>query len=164
MEVTVFRHRDPVRVARTLLAMYALALVWVLFLQRAETALLLREDHAAAVRLNLLPFATIDRYLLAIRAGQVLQIAYLNLVGNLVLFMPMGALLPLCWKMFHQPWRFLLLMAVLLPAVEALQLILRCGCCDVDDVILNLFGAVLAYAIVMAVRKALRKRNSAAAE
>ena len=36
------------------------------------------------------------------------------------------------------------LIAVLL-AVEAIQLALRCGSCDVDDVLLNLAGAVTAY-------------------
>lgn len=144
---------------RTVFALYVLGLVWVLFLQRAETALLFWDDYDAVMRLNLRPFATIDRYVLAIRAGQVLEIAYLNLLGNIVLFMPMGVLLPLGWEMFQRPWRFFLLMVVLLPAVEALQLILRCGCCDVDDVILNLFGAILAYAIALSIAKNLLKTN-----
>jgi len=134
---------------RLLFGIYVLLLVWVLFLQRAETARHAWDDYAATIQLNLIPFATIDRYLRAIRAGQVIEIALLNLVGNLVLFMPMGVLLPICFSSLRHPWRFLLLMAVLLPAAEALQLLLRCGCCDVDDVILNFFGAVLAYAVTL---------------
>lgn len=161
MEVTIFRQNRYVRLARTVFVLYVLALIWVLFLQRAGTALFSWDDYNTVMRLNLRPFATIDRYVLAIRAGQVLEIAYLNLLGNVVLFMPMGVLLPFGWKMFQRPWRFFLLMTMLLPAVEALQLILRCGCCDVDDVILNLFGAVLAYAIALPIAKKLFKSNGA---
>jgi len=152
--------RDPRgRVLRLLLFAYLLLLLWVLFLQRAETARHAFDDYDAAIRLNLVPFATIDRYVRAIRAGRVVEIAYINLVGNLVLFMPMGVLLPLCFLQFQKPWRFFLLLAALLPAIEAMQLLLRCGCCDVDDVLLNFFGAALAYAVTLPIIKSMQHRR-----
>lgn len=137
------------RAARLLLLAYALLLFWVLFLQRAETARHAWDDGFAAAQMNLIPFATVDRYVRAIRHGRVVGIAYVNLLGNLLLFMPMGVLLPLSFRLFQSPWRFFLFMLVLLPAVEALQLLLRCGCCDVDDVILNFIGAATAYAFTL---------------
>ena len=42
-------------------------------------------------------------------------------------------------------WRFLALLLAVLLAVEAIQMALRCGSCDVDDVLLNLIGATTAY-------------------
>jgi len=43
--------------------------------------------------------------------------------------------------------------------VEAMQLLLCCGSCDVDDVILNLLGALLLYGLCMLppVRRALER-------
>ena len=46
----------------------------------------------------------------------------------------------------------LMLMVAILVAVEALQLALCCGSCDIDDVILNLLGTLPAYGLTMAPR------------
>ena len=135
------------RLLRTLFFCYVLALVWLLFARRAEIALGAWDHYFEAERISLVPFATIRRYLRAIRNGVVVEIALINLFGNLVLFMPMGALLPLLFPSLRRAWRFLLLQTGLLCSVEAMQLILRCGSCDADDVILNLLGAALAYAV-----------------
>lgn len=149
-----------VRAVRLLFYAYLLLLLWLLFLQRAETARLAWDDYSQTALLNLRPFATIDRYVRAIAAGQVLEIAYVNLAGNLALFMPMGLLLPLGFAGFRRPWRFFLLLAAVLPAVEALQLLLRCGCCDVDDVLLNFIGAAAAYLIVLPLTKPRRVQQA----
>jgi len=38
-------------------------------------------------------------------------------------------------------------MAILIIGIELLQLLLMCGSCDIDDLILNLCGACLGFAV-----------------
>ena len=78
---------------------------------------------------------------------------------NFLLFLPMGAMLPLLYPSMRRTWRFVLLQTLLLLAVESAQLILRCGSCDIDDVILNLAGALAGY---LAARLHLRRKRLAA--
>ena len=128
-----------------LLAVHALLLVHVLFLSRAGLRAQSWEEYRSYA-VNLRPFATVLRYVRALRRGVIPESALANLLGNLLLFVPAGVLLPL---LFPPLGRFLPFVAVLLPLlvlVEAAQLLLRCGSCDVDDVILNLSGALAAWA------------------
>jgi glycopeptide antibiotics resistance protein len=68
-----------------------------------------------------------------------------NLLGNLLLFAPMGLFLPCIFKKMDKFWKYLLSILFLSIAVESLQLITGSGKCDVDDLILNLAGAVVFY-------------------
>lgn len=141
-----------VRAARaclwTLLAVYALLLLYLLFLSRSGSFLSDWDAYWNYSMVNFRPFATIWRYLRALRRGVILLTAMANLLGNLALFMPMGVLLPLLFPAMRRFWRFLLVMLGLLLLVEATQLVLRCGSCDVDDVLLNLLGAVAGYVAI----------------
>lgn len=136
-----------VRAARaclyTLFTLYVLALLYLLFLSRHDSFLSDWEAYWNYSMVNFRPLATILRYLRA--AHNIPRIAAANLLGNLVLFMPMGAFLPLLFPKLRTFWRFLLVMLGMLVLVEAVQLALRCGSCDVDDVLLNLLGAVAVY-------------------
>lgn len=71
----------------------------------------------------------------------------INLFGNIVVFMPFGILLPLLFGMARRYRAFLLLFSCPLVGLEVLQMLLRVGSLDVDDVILNVFGASLAYGL-----------------
>lgn len=98
---------------------------------------------------NFVPFETITLYLRCLRYNYIgMAIPMTNLLGNLLLFMPMALLLPCLFPSMRKWWRFCVLMPLMLLAVESLQLILCCGSCDVDDVILNLAGALLVYFLV----------------
>ena len=136
-----------VRAARAclhaLFALYVLLLLYLLFLSRYDSFLSDWEAYWNYSMVNFRPFATILRYLRA--APRLPRIAAANLIGNLVLFMPMGAFLPLLSVRMRTFWRFFLAMLAGLVLVEAVQLALRCGSCDVDDVLLNLLGAVAVY-------------------
>ena len=68
-----------------------------------------------------------------------------NLVGNVVVFIPFGFLLPLVLKkgknfllMFFNTFLFVL-------GIEVFQLFSAFGVFDVDDILLNCFGAVIGY-------------------
>jgi glycopeptide antibiotics resistance protein len=71
--------------------------------------------------------------------------AFAQVVGNLLVFATLGALVPIRSPRFTRLWRVALLAAALSVTVEALQYGLRLGrVSSVDDVLLNTVGAVLA--------------------
>lgn len=68
-----------------------------------------------------------------------------NLVGNVVIFIPYGLLLPLAWKKGNQLFSFVLSALVFILGVELIQMWTNFGAFDVDDILLNLLGALLGY-------------------
>ena len=98
---------------------------------------------------NFHPFETIRLYINAIKYDYIgMEIPLSNLVGNAMLFMPMAVFLPCLFRPMRKLWVFALTMLVMLVAVEALQLLLACGSCDVDDVLLNLSGTLIVFGIL----------------
>ena len=80
---------------RLLFFFYVLLLLYLLFFRRAGDALGAWDDYLEAGRISLVPLATVRRYLRALKNGRVVAIARVNLIGNFLLFLPMGAMLPL---------------------------------------------------------------------
>jgi len=98
---------------------------------------------------NFNPLETVRLYINAIKYDYIgMEIPLSNLVGNAMLFMPMAVFLPCLFRPMQRFWRFALVMLLLLVAIEALQLLLSCGSCDVDDVLLNLLGTLILFGIL----------------
>ena len=98
---------------------------------------------------NFNPLETVRLYINAIKYDYIgMEIPLSNLVGNAMLFMPMAVFLPCLFRPMQKLWIFALSMLLLLVAVEAVQLLLACGSCDVDDVILNLAGTLILFGIL----------------
>ncbi len=98
---------------------------------------------------NFHPFETIRLYINAIKYDYIgMEIPLSNLVGNAMLFMPMAVFLPCLFRSMRKLWVFTLTMLLLLIAIEALQLLLACGSCDVDDILLNLTGTLIIFGIL----------------
>ena len=67
-------------------------------------------------------------------------------VLNIIMFMPLGFLLPLIWKNFRNAWKVIFMGFGLSLGIEFLQLFsLRAT--DIDDLIMNTIGTVLGYLI-----------------
>lgn len=79
-----------------------------------------------------------------------------NLVGNVLAFVPFGFILPIIGKRLRSMWKVTALGFLMSLSVEFLQLMLKVGCCDVDDVLLNTLGALLGY-ILFVVCNAFRR-------
>jgi len=71
--------------------------------------------------------------------------AIVNLVGNVVLFIPLGVFLPMCFPTLKKFWSVMLTALGALLAVEIGQLLSLRGSCDVDDLILNMAGVLLGF-------------------
>lgn len=85
--------------------------------------------------------------------------AFINLAGNVVMFLPLGFCLSALWKRLRKLWRCLAVSALLISAVELMQMLTLRGSCDVDDLILNLFGVGLGYALFALIYRLGRKKE-----
>lgn len=93
--------------------------------------------------INLVPFKTIAEYFVK---GDMRQFI-INIAGNIVCLAPLGILLPLNFKKQNNPWIFLITCSLIVFSVEILQFLTLAGSCDIDDLILNVFGAFMAFII-----------------
>ena len=96
--------------------------------------------------LTLIPLQEIGRYL---RYREQIGIGYvcLNLGGNVIGFIPFGALLPSISRRPSGFFRTMFIGFELSLMVELSQLVLKVGSCDVDDVLLNTLGCCLGYGL-----------------
>ena len=82
----------------------------------------------------------------------------LQIIINIAMFIPIGFLLPCCFKLYEK-YRYVLITAVIASvSIELLQLIFRIGLFETDDVINNVFGAMIGLGIYMTI-KMMKKRN-----
>jgi glycopeptide antibiotics resistance protein len=73
-------------------------------------------------------------------------IALVNLLGNIVPFMPVGFLAPLVYR--KMTWQKSLVLAIAVGLVmEGMEVVFRVGIFDVDDVLLNALGVMIGYGI-----------------
>lgn len=100
----------------------------------------------ARYQMNLVPFKTIFGYIKAIFTGSMnLNIPVTNLLGNLLMFFPWGIYLPLFFKNLKVWKKYLVVTIVVLLGVELAQFFTMLGSFDIDDLILNLTGAMLGF-------------------
>ena len=96
-------------------------------------------------RINLVPFKTIMTFVKEFDSMYSTSQIMLNLFGNVCAFMPMALFLPLLFKRQNKAFQFVITLTLMILGIEFLQLITGSGRFDIDDLILNLFGAVLVY-------------------
>ena len=106
-------------------------------------------QHVAG-NMNLLPFETIIRFV-GFLAGdfsvELKRHAIINLVGNVIMFVPLGFFLPMLCGKFRLLWRCLLQGALIIVCVELIQLFTLVGSCDFDDLLLNVIGIAMGYGL-----------------
>ena len=95
---------------------------------------------------NPIPFKTIGNYIYLLRHHAINRALVIrNICGNLALFFPMGIFLPTLFMKMRKLWRTALSVFGIVLGAECLQILLRRGIFDIDDLILNLTGAVAGY-------------------
>lgn len=99
-----------------------------------------------AYHYNLVPFREIGRF---IKYWRVLgmKAVLLNIVGNVVAFVPFGIFLPIISTRSKKLWRATYYSFELSLFVELLQLITKVGSFDVDDLLLNTLGGMIGFLI-----------------
>ena len=111
---------------------------------------------------NLVPLKTVQLYL----ESDLGTIAWANLLGNLLLLVPFGALGPVAWRKLDRFGRVLGAGLGISLAIEALQFAKRfidmlgmTRSVDIDDVILNVAGVVLGFGLYRLMRPWWRRRR-----
>ncbi|MBR4865584.1 MAG: VanZ family protein [Clostridia bacterium] len=128
-------------ISKWIFLIYLLLMVWLLLGER-----LLAPFPSGGQ--NLIPFSTIASQLALLKRGRYyLRFAMVNLAGNLLMFLPLGYLLPRTFPRFRKFLSFFPLVVLSLLLVEGIQYITMLGIADVDDVILNLFGALMGFGL-----------------
>lgn len=123
-----------------LFALYLAILIYFLFFAEG-----FRETSEGIYRYSFRPFHEIMRYIKYWRTIGLARV-FINLAGNVIAFMPFGFFLPHLSKRKLSFWTVTLFSLEFSFAVEVLQLFLKVGCCDVDDLMLNTLGGMLGYA------------------
>ena len=107
-----------------------------------------------------IPFKTIFGYVREVITHRwMLGLAIRNVIGNFILFYPMGIFLPCLFRSVRTVKKSLLISLCTILSVEIVQLVFRLGIFDIDDLILNIAGWILGYfalAIPM-IRKYMKK-------
>ena len=133
--------------ARAAAAVYGLVLLYVLFFRRIGASCPWTYGEYLRVMHNFIPLKS--AYVLlttpVISAGVLMRFA-VNFLGNVVLFVPWGMLLPVCFRRFQCFRRFLLLTIAVLVFIETIQIFTMLGSFDIEDILLNLTGACIGFA------------------
>ncbi len=139
----------------TLFMIYVCVLAYFVFLSDGFS----RIEGYSTYRYNLTPFLEIKRFL---SSSLSFKDIFINVAGNVVAFMPFGALLR--WVRNKKTGWFIATFYTFLFSllIESVQLVTRIGVFDVDDLMLNTLGGVLGYicyAILRGIYKIFNKSN-----
>ncbi len=95
---------------------------------------------------NIVPFRTINLFISGYAKGIVNFRSFnINILGNLTAFMPYAIFLPLIFKKMNKFKNFIITITLTVIVIEILQFVTMSGSCDIDDLILNVFGASVVY-------------------
>lgn len=137
---------------------YLLLLGYILFFSRTSLFGLFDRERAISRSVNLIPFGSINAYLAGSGTTGLSGIAFQNVIGNIVIFIPLGVYLPLFKKDKRSTVSILIIFAVSL-CTEMIQWVFGIGATDVDDILLNVFGGLIGIVLFQIFRLVLREEK-----
>ena len=127
---------------------YVLLMISILFFRNRYADGLSISEYMARFS-NFVPFKTIKMYITCFFDGKINRsIVYRNILGNLILFMPLGVFLYINFPKMKNMLANLSVVFVCIAITEIVQLLFKIGSIDIDDIILNMIGAFLGFLIV----------------
>lgn len=129
---------------------YAAIMLWLLFGQRFGFVHYDTYMESIKQSINLVPFYTINNYIRMLSISpnaMAMRHYFINLAGNIVMFIPLGFFIPALFRRLRSFLLFMLTAVSTIVCIEIIQLFTLLGSCDVDDLILNIVGAVIGYLI-----------------
>ena len=133
---------------RFLFLVYCAVMLWLLFGRSNGWNATADYKELLQQNANLIPLRTVKSYVHVLKNSAdryMLAHCFLNLAGNILLFIPAGWLLPRLWSAMRNFFRFFGFCAGVILFVEVLQLFSLLGRFDVDDLILNLLGLTVGF-------------------
>ena len=95
-------------------------------------------------RSNFVPFATIAGLF---RNNASFEALMVNIAGNIVAPAPLGFFLPVLFKRLRKAGPFIFATTLIIVFIELTQVTFSVGSCDIDDLILNVAGAVIVFGV-----------------
>lgn len=120
---------------------YILFLIKLLFLSRVSLSELFTAGRTLERSINLIPFYSIKEYIFS-NSATIKDFAFSNVIGNIVIFIPVGTYL-LLFKSNKSIRANLLLIFMATFLIETIQGLLAIGATDIDDMILNCLGGLV---------------------
>jgi len=148
------KHKKQIRgLAWVLFIIYILAMAYFLFFSEA-----LNRAETAVYHYNLVLFKEIKRGWWLWQNGNT-QYFILNVVGNVVAFVPFGFTFPIISPRNNKFINITLLSMEMTLGVEIVQLMFKVGSFDIDDIFLNVSGAVAGYVLFRVCNKVFNRRG-----
>ena len=143
--MTTMKNAD--RIAKITFILYIALMLWLLFGQRMTNDVQGGYWDELSQNINLVPFRTIGRYIdrLYNSAGKLNHQAVINLGGNVIMFIPLGFLLPFVTDRAKKLKNCFVMTFVVILSVELLQLATLLGSFDIDDLLLNMIGIFMGW-------------------
>ena len=116
-----------------------------------------RPDVRQEYHYNLVLFREIKRFIIY-REQLGMKAFLLNIVGNMVGFMPFGFFLPIISRRSRKWYNTVLFGFCFSLCIEVTQLVMRVGSFDVDDILLNTIGGAMGFVTYRIVQKYRRRR------
>ncbi|MCZ1265399.1 VanZ family protein [Paenibacillus taichungensis] len=111
--------------------------------KRIDDVLLQRELYDIW-NISLVPFQSIKASIYSFIRDPSFGVVTLFLIGNILIFVPLGFLLPLLLKK-PSYIRTILVSLIIIVSIETIQFVTCLGIADVDDVLLNMLGSSIGY-------------------
>ena len=106
--------------------------------------------------INLIPFKTIVEYV--VRGDSIGGVSLTNVLGNILLFVPMGVLLPVVFTKYNRWHKAILIGAAISTVIECMQYFFSRSA-DIDDIILNTLGTMVGYLMYSAYMRIIKAHN-----
>lgn len=135
----------------SLFVIYCIVLLYIFIITRINTHIRPYENvNDFLARINLIPFRTVYEYIDKIINNRInVDTAIANLVGNIIVFLPMGAFLPCLFQKMRSFKKTILTIFLIVLGIELIEIIFAMGAFDIDDFIFNLGGAMIGYSITL---------------
>jgi glycopeptide antibiotics resistance protein len=153
------KHRP---LARRLLS-YAFTVYLVVLIRLSVLPGVTPGSHGSEISVSLIPFQSIGLYFNVFLRYGMAGVFAVNILGNILLLLPMGFFLPYFMRRKTRWWKMLLISAGLSAGIELVQFLLAAlgwdsgRVVDIDDVILNALGGLMGYWVYLAA-EAVRKK------
>jgi len=139
---------------RVLLGIYLACLIYFMFFSESYGRTIEQQEY----HYNLVLFREIRRFL-TYRHELGIGAVLINVVGNVAAFIPFGFAVPAFYPRIRSFVQVMILSFSASLLAETMQLFLKVGCFDVDDLLLNTIGGCIGYLVYLGCRRCWRKNG-----
>ncbi|HHT87999.1 MAG TPA: hypothetical protein GX002_03185 [Clostridiales bacterium] len=126
-----------------------------------EVISVLKETNSNAKAVNITPFHSIIQ---TVKTNPSIELKLLQLIGNIVLILPITFYIPLVYNRVNNLKKALILSIIIAILIEMMQFVIGrvigyyYRIIDIDDIILNVFGGIVGYICMLPVKKIILKK------